>query len=53
MLKEVIDRLILPPLDAVPDEMMVAAAREGIWCRARLSGVETFVPPHEEGRRQT
>jgi MscS family membrane protein len=29
MLKEVIDRLMLPPLDAVPDEIMVAAAREG------------------------
>ena len=29
MLKEVIDRLVLPPLDAVPDEIMVAAAREG------------------------
>ena len=29
MLKEVLDRLLLPPLDVVPDARMVVAAREG------------------------
>jgi MscS family membrane protein len=29
MLKEVLDRLLLPPLDALPDAPMVAAARKG------------------------
>jgi MscS family membrane protein len=61
MLKEVIDRLILPPLDAVPDEIMVAAAREGSLgpftqatgaLRWRLPSTEIEIVEITEGDRQ-
>ncbi|MGB5733526.1 MAG: mechanosensitive ion channel domain-containing protein, partial [Thiohalocapsa sp.] len=61
MLKEVIDRLILPPLDAVPDEIMVAAAREGALgpftqaagaLRWRLPSTEIEIVEITEGDRQ-
>jgi len=61
MLKEVIDRLILPPLDAVPDEIMVAAAREGVLgpftqaagaLRWRLPSTEIEIVEITEGDRQ-
>jgi len=61
MLKEVIDRLILPPLDAVPDEIMVAAARQGSLgpftqaagaLRWRLPSTEIEIVEITEGDRQ-
>ena len=61
MLKEVVDRLILPPLDAVPDEIMVAAAREGSLgpftqaagaLRWRLPSTEIEIVEITEGDRQ-
>jgi MscS family membrane protein len=61
MLKEVIDRLVLPPLDAVPDEIMVAAAREGTLgpftqatgaLRWRLPSTEIEIVEITEGDRQ-
>jgi MscS family membrane protein len=61
MLKEVFDRLLLPPLDAVPDERMVAAAREGALgpfvqatgpLRWRIPNTEIEIVEITEGDRQ-
>ena len=59
-LKEVLDRLILPPVDAVPDAQMVAAARDGVLgffiqgaagLRWRLPNTEIEIAEVTEGDR--
>ncbi|WP_296897535.1 mechanosensitive ion channel domain-containing protein [Thiohalocapsa sp.] len=61
MLKEVLDRMILPPLDAVPDERAVAAARDGVLgpflqgdgpLRWRIPNTEIEIIEISEGDRQ-
>ncbi len=61
MLKEVLDRLILPPLDAVPDARMVAEARDGLLgsfvqadgpLRWRVPNTEIEIAEITEGDRQ-
>jgi MscS family membrane protein len=61
MLKEVLDRMVLPPLDAVPDERKVAAARDGLLgpflqgdgpLRWRIPNTEIEIIEISEGDRQ-
>jgi MscS family membrane protein len=61
MLKEVLDRMILPPLDAVPNEQAVAAARDGVLgsflrsdgpLRWRLPNTEIEIVEINDGDRQ-